>query len=86
VAQGESKRFEQNTLLGEVELPGLPKAPRGTLQISVTFALDAGGMLNVSAKETASGRIVQAQLRLVGLPESDEVGAMALRHEQRQTA
>ncbi len=86
VAQGDSKRFEQNTLLGEVELPGLPAAPRGTIQIAVTFALDASGMLNVRARETSSGRATQAQLRLLGLPESEDVSAMALRHERRHTA
>jgi hypothetical protein len=86
VAQGESKRFQENTLLGEVELTGIPPAPRGAVQISVSFALDASGMLNVSAKDTATGRVTQAQLRLVGLPDAEDVAAMAQRQFQRQTA
>jgi molecular chaperone DnaK len=84
VAQGESTRFDQNTLLGEVELFGLPPAPRGSIQISVVFALDANGMLNVSAMETATGRVTSAQLRLLGLPTNEEVAHMAARQGQRQ--
>jgi molecular chaperone DnaK len=86
VSQGESKRFGENTLLGEVELSGLPAAPRGSVQISVSFALDSNGMLNVSATEVQSGRATAAQLRLIGLPEAHDVNAMAARHNQRQTA
>ncbi|MGC4088878.1 MAG: Hsp70 family protein [Polyangiaceae bacterium] len=85
VAQGESKLFLENTLLGEVELSGLPHAPRGSIQITITFALDASGILNVSARETTSGRTAQALLRLVGLPQGDDVHAMAQRQLQRQT-
>jgi molecular chaperone DnaK len=85
VAQGESKRFGENTLLGEVELSGLLAAPRGSVQISVCFALDSNGMLNVSATEVQSGRATAAQLRLVGLPEAHDVSAMASRQNQRQT-
>lgn len=86
VAQGESKLFQQNTLLGEVELSGLPQAPRGSVQITITFALDASGILNVSARDTSSGRATQATLRLVGLPSPEDVAAMADRQLQRQTA
>jgi molecular chaperone DnaK len=86
VSQGESKRFSENTLLGEVELSGLPAAPRGSLQISVCFGLDANGMLNVSATEVQTGRATAAQLRLIGLPEAHDVSAMASRQNQRQTA
>jgi len=85
VAQGESKLFNENTLLGEVELSGLPQAPRGSVQIAIAFALDASGMLNVSAREISSGRVTQALLHLVGLPESEDVLAMAQRQLQRQT-
>jgi molecular chaperone DnaK len=86
VSQGESKRFSENTLLGEVELSGLPAAPRGSVQISVCFGLDSNGMLNVSATEVQTGRATAAQLRLIGLPEAHDVTAMATRQNQRQTA
>jgi molecular chaperone DnaK len=86
VSQGESKRFGENTLLGEVELSGLPAAPRGSVQISVCFGLDANGMLNVSATEVQTGRATAAQLRLIGLPDAHGVTAMVTRHNQRQTA
>ena len=85
VAQGESKLFQENTLLGEVELSGLPQAPRGSVQITIAFALDASGMLNVSARETSTGRATQALLRLVGLPQPEDVLAMAQRQMARQT-
>ncbi len=80
VSQGESSRFANNTLLGELELTGLRPAPRGQVQIAVTFALDENGMLNVSALDSSTGRATQAQLRLVGLPGQEDVAALAARH------
>ncbi|MCA9627142.1 MAG: Hsp70 family protein, partial [Myxococcales bacterium] len=71
VSQGESSRFEDNTLLGELELLGLRSAPRGQVSIAVTFALDTNGMLNVSARDTQTGQATSAVIRLVGLPEQD---------------
>lgn len=78
VAQGESRHFEENTLLGEVELSGLPAAPRSGVQIAVTFGLDANGMLEVRARELPQGRQTAATLRLLGLPGAHEVEQMAL--------
>jgi molecular chaperone DnaK len=83
VAQGESKRFDENTLLGEVELSGLRPAPRGEVQVSVSFALDASGMLNVSAIDVATGRATRATLRLLGLPGPSEIAQMMDRQQQR---
>jgi molecular chaperone DnaK len=85
VGQGESSRFEENTLLGELELSGLTPAPRGKTKLSVTFALDANGILDVSAKDVATGRATSAQLRLVGLPGADAVAEMAQRQAQLTT-
>lgn len=79
VAQGESRRFDENTLLGEVELPNLQPQPRGVLQIAVTFALDSNGMLSVSALERTSGRATAAQLRLLGLPDAQQIANMTAR-------
>ena len=45
-----------NNLLGKFELSGIPPAPRGVPQIVVTFDVDANGILNVSAKDTSSGK------------------------------
>lgn len=66
VSQGESSRFSENTLLGAIELSGLPPAPRGKVAIEITFSLDTNGVLNVVAKDVQSGKDAQAALRLVG--------------------
>jgi molecular chaperone DnaK len=83
VSQGESSRFGENTLLGEVELSGLRPARRGDVRISVSFALDASGMLVVSAKDVGTGRETSAQVHLVGLPDALEVARMAARQAGR---
>jgi molecular chaperone DnaK (HSP70) len=45
-----------NNLLGKFELSGIPPAPRGVPQISVTFDIDANGIMNVSAEEKGTGK------------------------------
>jgi molecular chaperone DnaK len=84
VGQGESEHFDENTLLGELELLGLPPAPRGSVRIVVTFALDTNGMLDVRAADEETGRASSARLRLVGLPEADDVLRMQERHRQHR--
>lgn len=56
VFQGERAMTKDNVLLGKFDLSGIPPAPRGTPQIEVTFELDANGILNVEAKDKASGK------------------------------
>ena len=84
ISQGESSRFGENTLLGEVELSGLSPAPRGDTQIAVSFSLDSNGMLSVSAKDVATGRATGTQVRLIALPESAEIARMIQRNAARQ--
>ncbi|MEO6603836.1 MAG: Hsp70 family protein, partial [Polyangiaceae bacterium] len=84
IAQGESSQFGQNTLLGEVELSSLSPAPRGEVQIAVSFSLDTNGMLNVSAKEVATGRATATQVRLITLPEAGDIARMTQRNAARQ--
>ncbi|HAN29727.1 MAG TPA: molecular chaperone DnaK, partial [Haliea salexigens] len=55
VVQGERKQASQNKSLGRFDLADIPPAPRGMPQIEVTFDLDANGILNVSAKDKATG-------------------------------
>jgi molecular chaperone DnaK len=55
VLQGEREFAADNRTLGRFNLTGIPSAPRGIPQIEVTFAIDANGILNVSAKDTATG-------------------------------
>ncbi len=84
IAQGESSHFAQNTLLGEVELSQLSPAPRGEVQIAVSFSLDTNGMLSVSAKEVATGRVTATQVRLIALPEAGDIARMTQRNAARQ--
>lgn len=56
VFQGERPMSADNVSLGEFNLDGLPPAPRGVPKIEVTFDIDASGILNVAAKDTATGK------------------------------
>ena len=56
ILQGEREMARDNRTLGKFHLTGIPPAPRGVPQIEVTFDIDANGILNVSAKDTATGK------------------------------
>ena len=56
ILQGERAQASDNMSLGHFRLEGIPAAPRGTPQVEVTFDIDANGILNVSAKDRASGK------------------------------
>ena len=56
VLQGERPLASQNRTLGKFHLTGIPPAPRGVPQIEVTFDIDANGILNVAAKDMATGK------------------------------
>ena len=56
IGQGERELFQYNKVLGEFNLEGIDPAPRGMPQIEVTFDIDANGILDVSAKDKASGK------------------------------
>ena len=56
VVQGERKQASENKSLGRFDLADIPPAPRGMPQIEVTFDIDANGILNVSAKDQATGK------------------------------
>jgi molecular chaperone DnaK len=56
VVQGERPMAADNTSLGRFHLIGIPPAPRGIPQVEVTFDIDANGIMNVSAKDTATGK------------------------------
>ena len=63
VYQGERKMARDNRQLGKFTLDGIPAAPRGTPQIEVTFALDANGILEVKAKDKATGKEQQIKVQ-----------------------
>ncbi|MCU0655180.1 MAG: Hsp70 family protein [Polyangiaceae bacterium] len=83
VAQGESKRFLENTVLGELELTGLREAARGEVEISVTFELDANGMLQVRARDNATGREAKARMKLIGAQDNAAADAARARQERQ---
>jgi molecular chaperone DnaK len=82
VVQGERPLASENKSLGRFVLEGIPPAPRGTPQIEVTFDIDANGILNVSAKEQASGKEQRVVIEPVsGLSEA-EIQRMVREAEQ----
>merc|ERR1711865_1193220 len=64
--QGEREMAADNKLLGQFDLTGVPPAPRGMPQIEVTFDIDANGIVNVSAKDKATGQESNVQIRSSG--------------------
>ncbi len=72
VFQGEREMAADNKLLGQFDLVGLPPAPRGMPQVEVTFDIDANGIVNVSAKDKATGKEQQIRIQASGgLSEAD---------------
>src|ERR687884_309838 len=72
VLQGEREIASQNKLLGQFDLVGIPPAPRGMPQVEVTFDIDANGIVNVSAKDKATGKEQQIRIQASGgLSETD---------------
>jgi molecular chaperone DnaK len=72
VFQGEREMAADNKLLGQFDLVGIPPSPRGLPQIEVTFDIDANGILNVSAKDKASGKEQTIRIQASGgLTEAD---------------
>jgi molecular chaperone DnaK len=72
VFQGEREMAADNKLLGQFDLVGLPAAPRGVPQVEVTFDIDANGIVNVSAKDKATGKEQQIRIQASGgLSETD---------------
>ncbi len=66
VFQGEREMAADNKMLGQFDLMGIPPAPRGVPQIEVTFDIDANGIVNVSAKDKATGKEQQIRIQASG--------------------
>jgi molecular chaperone DnaK len=77
VLQGERPMAAQNRTLGKFKLGGLPPAPRGVPQIEVTFDIDANGILNVTAKDNATGKDTRITITSSSGLSKDEVDKMA---------
>jgi molecular chaperone DnaK len=93
VFQGEREMAADNKMLGQFDLMGIPPAPRGMPQIEVTFDIDANGIVNVSAKDKATGKEQRIQIQASGgLSEADiermvkEAEAHAVEDKKRKEA
>ena len=76
VVQGERKQAATNKSLGRFDLADIPPAPRGMPQIEVTFDLDANGILNVSAKDKATGKEQSIRITASGGLSEDDIQQM----------
>ncbi|MDF1647107.1 MAG: molecular chaperone DnaK [Legionellaceae bacterium] len=76
VLQGEREQASANKSLGRFDLADLPAAPRGVPQIEVTFDIDANGILNVSAKDKATGKAQSIVIKASSGLSDEEVDAM----------
>ena len=76
VSQGEREMAADNKLLGQFDLVGIPPAPRGMPQIEVTFDIDANGIVNVSAKDNATGKEQAIRIQASGGLSDDDIDAM----------
>ncbi|MBL8715916.1 MAG: molecular chaperone DnaK [Myxococcales bacterium] len=89
VLQGERAEARYNRTLGKFHLEGLMAAPRGVPKVEVTFDIDANGILNVSAKDLASGKDVQRRIEGASGLKEDEIQNMvkdAAEHEAEDKA
>ena len=76
VSQGEREMAADNKLLGQFDLKEIPPAPRGVPQIEVTFDIDANGIVNVSAKDKATGKEQQIQIQASGGLSDNDIDQM----------
>jgi molecular chaperone DnaK len=76
VFQGEREMAADNKLLGQFDLVGIPPAPRGVPQIEVSFDIDANGIVNVQAKDKATGKEQQIRIQASGGLSESEIQKM----------
>jgi molecular chaperone DnaK len=94
VLQGEREIAKDNKSLGRFELVGIPTAPRGVPQIEVTFAIDSNGIVNVSARDLATGKAQGMQINPAGGLSQNEIDKIIKEasafaeadHERREVA
>ena len=85
VGQGERPMFQDNKVLGQFDLVGIPPAPRGVPQVEVTFDIDANGIVNVSAKDLGTGKQQEIKITGSGNLNKDEVSKMREEAEKNAT-
>ncbi|MXV37019.1 MULTISPECIES: molecular chaperone DnaK [unclassified Saccharibacter] len=86
VFQGEREMAADNKLLGNFDLQGIAPAPRGVPQIEVTFDIDANGIVNVSAKDKATGKEQKIQIQASGGLSDDDIDRMVKEAEANADA
>ena len=86
VLQGEREMANDNKMLGNFELVGIPPAPRGTPQIEVTFDIDANGIVSVSAKDKGTGKEQKIQIQASGGLTDEEIQKMVKEAEANKEA
>lgn len=79
VCQGESRRTDNNQVLGQLDLVGLRPGRRGEVSIAVQFLIDADGTLNVRATDRTTGSVQAIKVRLVGAIDDADIGRMQAR-------
>jgi molecular chaperone DnaK len=79
VCQGESRRIDENVVLGDLVLEGLQPRPRGEARIEVTFHIDASGILHVRARDSVTGIEQRASLQIAGAQTPQEIEAAKAR-------
>jgi len=86
VLQGERQIANENKSLGKFQLVGIPPAPRGVPQIEVSFAIDSNGIVNVSARDMATGLTQSVQLTPAGGLSEEEVQHLVDEASQKSQA
>jgi len=82
ILQGERPMAKDNRTIGRFHLDGIPPAPRGIPQIEVTFDIDANGILNVSAKDKATGKSQQIRIEASSGLSDSEISRMKKEAEE----
>jgi molecular chaperone DnaK len=82
VFQGEREMANDNKLLGQFDLVGIPPAPRGVPQIEVTFDIDANGIVHVTAKDKGTGKEQQIRIQASGGLSDSDIDNMVKEAEQ----
>ena len=86
VFQGEREMAADNKLLGQFDLVGIPPAARGMPQIEVTYDIDANGIVNVSAKDKATGKEQQIRIQASGGLSEEDIERMVKEAEENAEA
>ncbi len=84
VLQGEREFARENKSLGKFDLVGVPPAPRGVPQIEVIFAIDSNGIVNVTARDQATGQSQGVQINPAGGLSKDEIDRLVNEAEEHQ--